>query len=186
MSLVTVKRKGFVFLGTFDTPRCLGVRSRESVSLLQYLCLSRFLFIFAPVLVTIEIESISCIDLFSWLCVIQGSLCVPSEGISEAPRPNSKITIQSSQWNHRSDIPILLWNPDFQIKCLTLYCNPMQALISLWSCYKLYWVIMVLSIKMHFFYRTITSCVIRLYWNQVFLYWIKIWASFLGFWFCLN
>lgn len=132
-------------------PRCLGVRSRESVSLLQYLCLSRFLFIFAPVLVTIEIESISCIDLFSWLCVIQGSLCVPSEGISEAPLPNSKITIQSSQWNHRSDIPILLWNPDFQIKCLTLYSNPMQALISLWSCYKLYWVIMVLSKKCIFF-----------------------------------
>lgn len=82
-------------------PTCFGVLSQESVSLLQYLCLSGFLFIFAPELGTIEIESISCIDLFSWLCVIQTSLCVPSEGISD-PCPNSKnhntvITMKSSQ-----------------------------------------------------------------------------------------
>lgn len=103
-------------------PRCFGVLSRESVSLLQYLCLSGFLFIFASELGTIEIESISCIDLFSWLCVIQ------TWRHFRPLVPIQKITIQSSQWNHRSDILILLWNPDFQIKCLTMcravLCKP--------------------------------------------------------------
>lgn len=84
-------------------PRCFGVLSRESVSLLQYLCLSGFLFIFAPELGTIEIESISCIDLFSWLCVIQTNLCVCPLKAFQTPRPNSKnhntvITMKSSQW----------------------------------------------------------------------------------------
>lgn len=80
-------------------PKCFGVLSRESVSLLQYLCLSGFLFIFAPELGTIEIESISCIDLFSWLCVIQTSLCMPSEGISD---PSSQF--KKSQYSHHNEI----------------------------------------------------------------------------------
>lgn len=61
--------------------RCFRVFSREFVSFLQYLCLLGFLFIFVFELGIIEIELISCIDLFSWLCVIQIFLCVFFEGI---------------------------------------------------------------------------------------------------------
>lgn len=85
-------------------PRCLGVRSRESVSLLQYLCLSRFLFIFAPVLVTIEIESISCIDLFRALCVCP---------LKAFQRP--LVPIQKSQYNHHNEIIAVIFRYFYEI-----------------------------------------------------------------------